>query len=103
MFQMPPGFSPGDRIIVQNTVNQQWLDDMSDMSQWGWSVSGYQLTHRYVITAVNGNQITIDAPIVQTIEDQYGGGDVYRYNANLLENIGVEALTVRIHLFPHRR
>ncbi|HKL21376.1 MAG TPA: hypothetical protein VJ904_06190, partial [Tichowtungia sp.] len=86
------GFSPGDQIMVQNMVNDQWITDLSDMSQWGWSASGYQIGYRYVVTAVNGNTITIDAPIVQTIEDQYGGGDVYRYSDNLLENIGVEAI-----------
>ena len=29
------GFSPGDQIMVQNTVNQAWLDDMSSVGQWG--------------------------------------------------------------------
>jgi hypothetical protein len=87
------GFSPGDRIVVQNTVNQQWLDDLSYMTQWGWSVEGYQLPFRRVITAVDGNRVTLDSPIVQPIEDQYGSGDIYQYSfAGELENIGFEGL-----------
>lgn len=86
-------YSVGDRIIIQNTVNQAWLDDMSNMSQWGWSTSGYQLLFRRVIKAINGNEITIDVPIVQTIQDEYGGADIYRYTfSGELENIGFEAL-----------
>jgi fibronectin type 3 domain-containing protein len=66
---------------------------MSDMSQWGWTVDGYQLKFRRVITAVDGNQISLDAPIVQTIEDQYGGGDIYKYSyTGELEKIGFECL-----------
>lgn len=87
------GFAPGDQIIVQNTVNQKWLDDLSNMSQWGWSTSGYQLRFRRTVTAVSGNQITIDIPIVQTIEDQYGGGDIYKYSfSGELSKVGFEAL-----------
>ena len=87
------GFSVGNRIVIENTTNQQWLDDMSNMSQWGWSVGGYQLEFRRTITAINGNELTLDAPIVQAIETQYGGGEVYRYTFNReLENIGFEAL-----------
>jgi len=92
------GFAPGDRIMVQNTVNQQWIDDLLDMSGWDaddtlWTPGAYQLSFRRTITALNGNTITIDAPIVQTIEDQYGGGDIYKYSySGELENIGFECL-----------
>ena len=75
-------------------MNQKWLDDMSDMDQWGWTVHEYQLKHRRVITDVVGNKITVNAPIVQAIEDQYGGGIIYKYYpySDQIESIGLEAL-----------
>lgn len=87
------GFAPGDQIIVQNNMNQKWIDDISNMGQWGWTASGYQLTFRRTIVATNGNRVTLDAPLVQAIETRYGGGQIYKYNySGEMENIGFEGL-----------
>lgn len=87
------GYSAGDQIIIQNTMNQQWLDEMSNMGQWGWTPSAYQLKFRRTVTAVEGNVVSIDAPVVQAIETRYGGGVVYKYDfAGELEHIGFEGL-----------
>jgi hypothetical protein len=94
------GYAPGDQIIVQHTFNQKWIDDLLDMSNWDpadtrWTPGAYQLMHRYVVTGVDvdKNQITIDAPLVQAVEDQYGGGDVYKYTySGELEDIGFESI-----------
>ncbi len=86
------GFSVGDRIIVENTMNQQWIDDL-EMAQYGWTTNNYQLKNRRIITGINGDIIMIDAPIVQPIETQYGGGAIYKYNfTGELNNIGFEGL-----------
>ena len=86
-------FAPGDQILIQNLMNQKWIDDISNMGQWGWTTNSYQLRFRRTITAVNGTLVTIDAPIIQTIEDQYGSGAIYTYNfTGELEHIGFEGL-----------
>lgn len=86
-------FAPGDRILVRNTMNERWIDDLPGMRQQGWKARSYQLSFRRVITAVEGDRITIDAPIVQTIQDEYGGGVVFKYTfPGELEQIGFEAL-----------
>ncbi|VGO18816.1 LamG domain-containing protein [Pontiella sulfatireligans] len=87
------GFAVGDRVIVQNTMNQQWIDDLSNMGQWGWTPEGYQLRFFRTITEINGNTVTIDAPVMQAIETRYGGGDIYKFKfIGQLENIGIESL-----------
>ncbi len=45
------------------------------------------------MTAVSGNTITVDIPIVDTIETRYGGGVVYRVDATgRVSQVGVEDL-----------
>jgi hypothetical protein len=82
--------SAGDRIIVHRTPNQTWIDLLS-MAQYGWTPGSYNSESPRVITAINGNTITIDAPLTHAIESQYGGGEVYRYHFNgALRQIGIE-------------
>jgi hypothetical protein len=67
------GYAPGDAIIIQMMVNDDWLFDISDMAQWGWTTGYYQnMKYRRIVTAVNGNEIAIDVPVLQAIENQYG-------------------------------
>mmetsp|Transcript_16744 Transcript_16744/g.30026 ORF Transcript_16744/g.30026 Transcript_16744/m.30026 type:complete len:629 (-) Transcript_16744:121-2007(-) len=84
-------FQQDDRVIIQLKPNQAWLDHMSDMSQYGWTTTGYDLEWRRTITAVIGNQITFDAPILQAIEAVYGGASVRKYTFDAeIENVGIE-------------
>ncbi len=86
------GFSIGDTIGVRRIPNQNWIDDL-EMGQWGWEASAYDIDHERSITDISGNTITIDAPIVDTIEAQYGGGSVFLSDMTArLEQVGVENL-----------
>ena len=73
------GFSVGDWISVRRTPNQFWIDDL-DMAQWGWTPSGYITDHERYITAISGNTITVDVPLVDVYQDKYGGGQVFKLN-----------------------
>ena len=87
------GYRVGDEIVVERTPNQRWLKDMDDMTQWGWTTKAYTVGYERKITKIKGNTLTIDAPIVQVIEDQYGGGRVYRYSfPGRIARVGVENL-----------
>ena len=82
----------GDPIIVLRTPNQAWIDALGT-GPYGWTASGYAIGHERTITAVKGNAITVDIPIVDTIETKYGGGAVYRSNvAGRIRHTGVEDL-----------
>lgn len=84
------GLSVGDRLMVHRTPNQDWID-LLDMGQYGWTPSSYRSETPRVITAIDGNTITVDAPLIHAIESQYGGGEVYRYHFNgALRNVGIE-------------
>lgn len=87
-------FQPGDRIVVQKTPTEEWIDVL-DMRQYGWTASSYRLTYERQVTAVSGSTITIDIPIMDPMEDLYGGGDVYKSNIiGRVSESGVENLRI---------
>lgn len=84
------GFAVGDRIIIKRTPNQAWID-LLDMAQWGWTAAGYTSELPRRVTAIDGNTLTVDAPLVHAMETQYGGADVYRYHFDgAITNVGIE-------------
>ncbi|OKL41857.1 T9SS type A sorting domain-containing protein [Pontibacter flavimaris] len=83
-------FKVGDEVVVQKTPNDAWINAL-DMAQYGWVASDYKTQFERKIVAVNGNAITLDAPIVDPIETVYGGGEVYKSNvAGRISETGVE-------------
>lgn len=87
-------FQPGDKIVVQKTPNDAWVDTL-DMRQYGWTTSGYKTTYEKEVVAVNGNTITIDIPIVDPIETTLGGGEVFKSNiTGRVSESGVENLRI---------
>lgn len=83
-------FAAGDKVVVQRTPNDAWIT-LLDMAQYGWAASGYKTTFERTITAVNGNTITVDIPVMDPMEIQYGGGEVYKSNiVGRISNSGIE-------------
>ena len=85
-------YSPGDLIRITNLVNQQWIDDIGmNLVSPAWNPSSFQLRHLRYVVSKNGSELTLDAPIVQAIETQYGGGKVERMTyTGALEQVGIE-------------
>ncbi|HKQ72658.1 MAG TPA: hypothetical protein VJ810_02945 [Blastocatellia bacterium] len=83
------GYAVGDKILVVRTPNQAWIDALN-MAQFGWTPSAYVVKYERKITAISGNTVTIDVPLVQTITSNYGGGYIAKYTATRINNCGVE-------------
>jgi hypothetical protein len=94
-------FKPGDSVFVVRHGNAAWIHILGmdriqerpghpgETKQW----SPFDLAFDRVITAIDGNRITIDAPIACAIEQQWGGGDFTHYDdAGRIELAGVENL-----------
>jgi hypothetical protein len=85
-------FSVGDSIVVLRTPNQAWIDDLA-MAQWGWTPETYAMGYERTVVAVDNDHIVIDIPIVDTMQDKYGGGVVFRSSTTgRIERCGVENL-----------
>ncbi len=86
------GFAVGDRIIVHRQTNQQWIADL-DMAQYGWTAPAYEDKWERIITGIRGNDVRIDGPVVQAIDERYGGGSIYKYSAGgRIAQVGIENL-----------
>ncbi len=93
-------FNVGDSIVVQRHGNAEWIsyigmdqipprNDGGTVTQW----TPFTLEYDRVITAIDGNLITVDAPIMCAIEEQWGGGSIYKYtDFGRIFNVGVESM-----------
>lgn len=94
-------FKKGDVIIVYRPGTAKWIRDieMDSIAKASgtiqWQPADYNFKFERRITEVKGETIYIDQPIVMAMEDQYGGGEVYRYEfEGRISHVGIEDLTL---------
>lgn len=93
-------YAVGDTIALRRTPNPFWIEDIG-MEEIGWTTSSYSIFHERVITGINGNTLTINIPIVDVIEEQYGGGEIYKASVpGRIRQCGVENLRIRSYYAP---
>ena len=84
------GYAIGDAIAVYRVPNDFWIDDLG-MRQYGWIAGEYDVAFERRIVNIQGNTITIDAPVIDPIQTKYGGGYIYKANiSGRISNSGVE-------------
>ncbi len=86
-------FVVGSKVLVHRVPNQLWID-MLTMAQWGWIPSTYDVYYERNVTAVSGNNITLDAPIMDVIDTTYAKGEVLRYSSSRIEKCGIENMRI---------
>ena len=99
------GFEIGDKIVVTRTPNQAWIDELGmdqetlcegESGCYGWTTSDYTIDHERIITAISGNVISINIPIVDVIEEGYGGGAISKILASSrISQCGIEKIRVQ--------
>ncbi|MEQ8706426.1 MAG: DNRLRE domain-containing protein [Phaeodactylibacter sp.] len=95
------GHAVGDTIVLRRTPNQFWIDDIG-MDEIGWTPSSYAIFHERVIMEIAGNTLTINLPIVDVIEEQYGGGEIYKASVpGRIKQCGVENLRIQSYYAPN--
>lgn len=90
-------FAPGDFVCILKTVNEKWIEDLGmgerlrhiragkeGTGKHPWKPASYQFQHIHRINDVDGNTITLDMELPQSIEKQYGGGEVYKVSVDQL-------------------
>lgn len=92
----------GDTVIIRRVGNSRWIHEIGmdeifmrpkagGTKQW----TAFNLDFDRVITAIDGNLVTVDAPIANAIERKWGGGQLIKYSdAERVERVGVEQLRV---------
>ena len=85
------GFAVGDEIILRIEPKASWIT-LLDMAQYGWTPEAYRMSYARIITAIQGNTVTIDAPVVDPIDITYKDAYIYKYTWNRIENVGIESI-----------
>jgi hypothetical protein len=99
------GFRPGDTVIVRRIGNQAWIDAVgmngtTPASRW----RPFNVEWDRVVTDVQGDTVTIDAPITCAIEQRWGGGEVVKSeDAGRAAEIGIENIRAISEFDPTRR
>lgn len=98
-------FELGDKILVTRTPNQAWIDelgmDQASLCQGssgcnGWTPSSYAIDHERRITAIAGNTVFIDIPIVDVMETSYGGGSISKVQSSRrISQCGLENMRIQ--------
>ena len=82
------GFRVGDTVIVRRHGNREWFTELGLAERKDQPAS-----HDFdrIITKIENNRITVDAPITCAIETRWGGGEVvkYRYTGRISQ-VGIE-------------
>lgn len=90
-------FKVGDRIVVYRPGTDNWIHDLQMdriVERQGtkqWKAAEYNLNFEREITAIAGDKISIDNPIVMALDQQYGGGEIFRYDyKGRIKEVGIE-------------
>jgi hypothetical protein len=87
----------GSSVIIRRPSTKEWIAVLGTdifgggISALGWKPGDRDLFFDRTITKIEGDKITIDAPLTTAIDSTYGGGFVTFYNsAGRINNCGIE-------------
>ncbi len=93
------GLAVGDAIVVFRPSTAAWIRSIGmdqihdDGDTVQWAAGAYDLHYERVVTAIDGDAITIDAPVMNALDAAWGGGAVYASTfEGRITNVGVERL-----------
>ena len=75
----------GSRIGIRRPSTKEWIAAIGTdifgggISALGWKAGDHDLIFDRTITKIEGNTITIDAPITTALDTTYGGGNIFLY------------------------
>ena len=91
----------GERILITRPCTREWIESLKmedfggGLDYTGWKPTDIDITFDRTIIAINGNQITVDAPLTTTISQEFGGAYLFPYTSmGELTECGIENLTL---------
>lgn len=87
-------FKKGDKVLVRRIGNEDWIKaiglDTATVGRNRWRP--FDINFDRIIVDIDGNTITVDAPIFTAIDKRWGGGELYKYEEERIEQVGIENL-----------
>jgi hypothetical protein len=101
-------FGRGDRILVTRNVNDAWIraigmDQIPELPGRvvvNWRARDYTVSYQRTVMAVEGNTVTIDAPVVCALDARWGGGEIQKYTDHRGSELGIERLRIVAEFDP---
>ena len=88
------GFSSGTTVFVRRPSTSLWLTNLGmNLVSPAWTAGSFDIYSDRTITRIEGNAVTLDAPLTCALEQQFGGGTIFSYAwPGRMTNVGVENL-----------
>jgi len=103
----PAAFTVGDWVQIRRPSTKEWIQLIGTdqfgggVSALGWKPGQRDLYWDRQITAINGGDLTFDAPLTTALDSAYGGGFVARYTwPGRITQSGVENLRLESTIDP---
>ncbi|WP_035361773.1 DUF6298 domain-containing protein [Dyadobacter alkalitolerans] len=97
----------GDRIQIQRPSTKEWIqllkmEEFGGETGWlGWKPGQRDIVWDRTITAISGNQITIQAPLTTALDNKYGGAFITKYEwPGRISQVGIENLCIESTFDP---
>lgn len=91
-----------DEIIISKALTDNWIkelkmDDFGAETAWiGWKKNDWDISWNRVVTKINGNEVTLNAPLTMALDDVYGTSKVTAYTwSGRIEQIGIENILMK--------
>ena len=95
-------FAVGNKVFVHRIPNDAWISLLGmnllstiDPAATDWTASAYDMNSERKIMSINGNVITLDAPIMDIIDPLYSTGELVKFTDNRIQNCGIENMRIR--------
>jgi hypothetical protein len=97
-------FTVGNAVFLHRIPNQAWInllqmDKLStltgaDANTVNWVPSAYDIYYERKVMAVNGNNITLDAPVMDMVDPTYATAELMKFNDYRIEKCGIEDMRI---------
>lgn len=94
-------FARGDKVFIHRIPNDAWINLLGmnllsniDPLAVNWTASAYDMNSERKIENINGNVITLDAPIMDIIDPVYSTGELVKFTDNRINNCGIENMRI---------
>ncbi|WP_346857858.1 DUF6298 domain-containing protein [uncultured Draconibacterium sp.] len=100
-FENGHSFQLGDNVLVKRSSTQEWIEAIGadkigiyvDYTLTKWDAGDFDFDWDRKVVAITDSSITLDAPLTNAIDPEFGGGSVAKYSWDgRINNVGVENL-----------
>lgn len=94
-------FAIGDKVFVHRIPNDAWINLLGmnllstiDPLAVNWTASAYDMDSERKIVNINGNVISLDAPIMDIIDPIYSTGELVKFTDSRIQKCGIENMRI---------